>query len=46
MHPDSVLPGKFGVGYALPSLEMDNTVFPPANSAYGLELMSATKFPQ
>ncbi len=25
---------------------MDNTVFPPAHSAYGLELMTATKFPQ
>ena len=38
--------GRFGVGYAHPSQEMDNTVFPPAHSAYGLELMTATKFPQ
>ncbi len=33
---------RFGVGYAHPSQEMDNTVFPPAHSAYGLELMTAT----
>ena len=37
---------RFGVGYAHPSQEMDNTVFPPAHSAYGLELMTAAKFPQ
>ena len=46
MNPDSVSSGRFGVGYAHPSQEMDNTVFPPAHSAYGLELMTATKFPQ
>ena len=46
MHSDSVSSGRFGVGYAHPSQEMDNTVFPPAHSAYGLELLKATKFPQ
>ena len=46
MHPDSVSSGRFGVGYDHPSQEMDNTVFPPAHSAHGLELMAATMFPQ
>ena len=45
-HPDSVSSERFGVGYAHPNQEMDNTVFPPAHSAYGLELMTATKVPQ
>ncbi len=46
MHPDSVSSERFGVGYTHPSLEMDNTVFPPAHCAYGLELMTATNFLQ
>ena len=46
MHPDSVSSGRFVVGYAQFSLEMDNTVFLPAHSAYGLELKTATKFLQ
>ncbi len=46
MHSDSVSSGTFGVGYAHSTLEMDNTVFPPAHSAYGSELITATKFPQ
>ena len=46
MHPDSVTSGRFGVGYAHPSLEMDITVFPPVHSAEIFELMTAAKFPQ
>ena len=46
MHPDSVSSERFGVGYAHPSQEMYNTVFPPAHSAYELELMTATTFLQ
>ena len=46
MHPDSVSSARFGVGYAHPSQEMDNTVFSPAHSAYGFELMTTTKFLQ
>ena len=32
-------------GYACSTLEMYNTVFPPAHGAQVLELMTATKFP-
>ena len=45
MYPDSVSSGRW-VGYAHSSLEMNNTVFPPAHSTYGLELMTAAKFQQ